>query len=64
MPTGKDSRQITAIITFDEYVRLKQTVEAINRRGNKATISKYVAGVLRKHWETQDLDILFKANGS
>jgi hypothetical protein len=60
MPTGKNTKQVTAIVTIDEYQRLKNEVYALQHEGRKVTMSRYIARVLREHWKAQDL---FKANG-
>jgi hypothetical protein len=60
MPAGQNSKQITAIISAEEYLRLKNEVYALKHEGRKITMSQYVARVLREHWKAQDL---FKANG-
>jgi hypothetical protein len=47
MPVGKDSKQITAVITADEYEQLHAVVAARRNAGYKATVSKVIAEAVR-----------------
>ena len=52
----KDSNhRITVNITEAEFQRIRLATETAKKNGRKMTISKYVAGVLRSHWETEQL---------
>ena len=65
MPVGKESKQITAVISADEYQELQRQVQVARAAGLKATMSKYVAGAVRARLaDDQSIEQLFKRNGS
>ena len=55
MPVGKDSKQITAVISAADYEQLQRKVAAKRKRGQKMTMSRYIAEVLQQHWEVEKL---------
>jgi hypothetical protein len=60
MPVGKSSKQITAVISADDYERLRQQVAARRQSGLKETMSKYVAGAVVEKLDAEALKALFQ----
>jgi hypothetical protein len=62
MPINKAKRHtVQAVLTTEEYERIKIAVENKKRAGYKMTVSKYVAELVRQHLETEKL---FNINGN
>jgi len=51
----ENSKVIQAVVTMEEYERIRAAVKAAKKSGRKMTVSKYVAYKLRECWRAEDL---------
>ena len=61
MPINKEkSQRISVTFTKEEYKKLLKEVQREKKQGRKMTASKYIAGIMREHWATNQF---FSGNG-